>query len=109
MKVNVPGLVVNAPGELRLIPFNIWVWAVMDVVGLTRLMELVVCVPDDGAVGADAVRVRPLTATPAPELAFWKERFSRLAAEPVRDVSVMAWMVPDAVVLVWLKVPDAWV
>ena len=38
LKVRVPGLVVRAPGEERLMPFNTWVWAVMDVVGLDKLM-----------------------------------------------------------------------
>ena len=51
---------------------------------------MVVLVADEGAAGADAVTVSPLTATPAPVLLFLNERLAKLDALPVKEVSVMA-------------------
>ena len=53
-----------------------------------RLIRFDVLVPEDGTPGALAVRVRPLTVTPAPVLALAKVRLSRLELFEVKAVSL---------------------
>src|SRR5437660_7826631 len=79
----------NAPGALRLRPLMVLVTAVVWVrAGEDRLIRFDVLVPEDGTPGALAVRVRPLTVTPAPVLALAKVRLSRLELFEVKAVSL---------------------